>query len=144
MSLSTPKLRDFAQQLLAGEVPPNSLPASNGLAACRVCEKLRQPLSALAGIAGFRALMAHALSLAKAEAPCLDAVRVEADGSLEGLGDPELKQEDAPQGGVVLVAQLIGLLVLFIGEALTLRLVKSEWPDAAFNNIEDSHEKERS
>ena len=59
-------------------------------------------------------------------------VQVRADGSLEGF-DAARCQEGAAQGGeagVVVVAQLLGLLVTFIGEPLTLRLVRDAWPDA--------------
>lgn len=48
--------------------------------------------------------------------------------------------EDA-DGGVSLVAQLLGLFVIFIGEALTLRLVRDVWPDAPFEGIDSETEK---
>jgi hypothetical protein len=83
-------------------------------------------------VAGFRSLMARAMALATAEAPCLKSVQVRADGSLEGFDAARLRQEAVPGGeaGVVVVAQLLGLLVTFIGEPLTLRLVRDAWPDA--------------
>ena len=40
-------------------------------AALRVGEKLRRPLSTLAGTAGYRSLIARALTLAKKEVPSL-------------------------------------------------------------------------
>jgi hypothetical protein len=33
------------------------------------------------------------------------------------------------EGGVVLVAQLLGLLVAFVGERLTLKIVREVWPN---------------
>jgi hypothetical protein len=60
-------------------------------------------------------------------------VQVAADGSLKGL-DELASQTDKKQpmdGGAILIAQLIGLLLTFIGEGLTLRLVQDEWPAAA-------------
>lgn len=98
--------------------------------AFRVCEKLRAPLATLMGQAGFRAILGRALALAGAEAPGLRRVRVRSDGSLEGL--ERLDAPVSPQGfmtaNAVLVAELLGLLVEFIGEKLTLQLVRKVWP----------------
>jgi hypothetical protein len=101
--------------------------------AVRVCEKLRLPLARLAGAAGFRSLLSRAVAMAKAEVPSLAAAQVRADGSLEGLDGPGPDQDAGAGGeaGVVVVAQLLGLLVTFIGEPLTLRLVRDAWPDAS-------------
>lgn len=131
------KLKEFARQLIAYEamaVKPAGAPRS---AAFHVCEKLRQPLSRLAGVAGFRALVSRALVLANREVPWLKAVHVKADGSLEGLDDSQvqLTEGEAVEGELVLIAQLIGLLVTFIGEGLTLRLVQEAWPDAPLNDL---------
>jgi hypothetical protein len=88
-----------------------------------VCDKLRRPLTTLAGAAGFRSLLARALSLAKQESPLLGAWEVKPDGSLQGLNG------EAAQPGAVLIAQLIGLMITFIGESLTLRLLHDVWLD---------------
>ena len=90
-----------------------------------VSEKLRQPLSTLAGSSGFRSLLARALTLAKAQNPRLSAVQVKPDGSLEGLG----REDQDTEAGVLLIAQLLELLVAFIGEALTMKLVLDSWPN---------------
>ena len=89
----------------------------------RVCDKLRRPLTTLAGAAGFRSLLARALTLAKQESPVIAAWEVNSDGSLQGLNG------EAAQSGAVLIAQLIGLMITFIGESLTLRLLHDVWPD---------------
>jgi len=89
----------------------------------RVCDKLRRPITTLAGAAGFRSLLARALTLAKRESPVLGAWEVQADGSLQGLNG------EAAQSGAVLIAHLIGLMITFIGEALTLRLLHDVWLD---------------
>ena len=97
-------------------------------AAFHVCETLRQPLITLAGVAGYRSLLSRALALARAEAPSLSAVQVAADGSLQGLDELEaqIDADQAREAGVILIAQLIGLLLFFMGEGATLRLVISE------------------
>ena len=126
--MNLPESRHLAERLLlyeavAGE---NSEPAES--AAFRVCAKLRRPLITLAGVAGFRSLLSRALTLARAEAPSLSAVQVAADGSLKGLDElePQTDKEQARDGGAILIAQLIGLLVRVVGEAMTLQLVTSE------------------
>jgi hypothetical protein len=133
--VSFPKSRHLAQRLLTYEAVAgeNSEPAES--AAFRVCAKLRRPLITLAGVAGFRSLLSRALTLAKAEAPSLSAVQVAADGSLKGPDEiaSQTNKDQARDGGAILIAQLLGLLLSFIGEGLTLRLVQDVWPDAAFN-----------
>jgi hypothetical protein len=133
--MSTPPstIRDFARRLLALESARDVTTVAGGSAAVRVCEKLRLPLVRLAGAAGFRSLMSRAVAMAKSEVPSLAAVQVRDDGSLEGLhGNGKDPGADAAgDAGVVVVAQLLGLLVTFIGERLTLRLVRDAWPDAS-------------
>ena len=115
-----------------------------------VCEKLRPQLVPLMGTGGFRALLSRALALAGAEVPWLRAVQVKGDGVVERLeGLPKQPDLDAMlEGKVVLLAHLLGLLVAFIGENLTLRLVREVWPKARFNNLEsdkgDQNEKSKS
>lgn len=117
---------DLARRLLASEAAADKTSLSKESAVLRVYEKLRRNLCALAGVAGFRSLASRALTLAQADAPSLSAMQVTADGSLQGLGEPESQSEkhQADEGGVILLAQLLGLLITFIGESLTLRLVR--------------------
>jgi hypothetical protein len=116
--------RNLARRLLDYETAavPTSLPAES--AALRVYEKLRRSLSALVGVAGCRSLFSRALTLARAEAPALNSVQLAADGTLQGF--VESYPQDAHkvgEGEVLLVAQLLGLLLTFMGEAITMRLI---------------------
>jgi hypothetical protein len=131
MSTAPPETRDYARRLIALEAARDEPPVGGGSAAVRVCEKLRVPLAKLAGTEGFRSLLSRAVALAKSEAPALDAVVVRADGSLEGLDGAGHDRDAGARGeaGGVVVAQLLGLLVTFIGEPLTLRLVRDAWPE---------------
>lgn len=92
----------------------------------------------LMGRGGFQALLARALVLATAEASWLAAVQVLADGELEGLGVAHAKLDAAEisEGEIVLLAQLLGLLVAFIGPALTLRLITQMWPQLSFDDAD--------
>ena len=98
-----------------------------------VCDKLRRQLATLAGAAGFRSLLERALTLSKQECQVLDAWAVEPDGSLRGLDD------ETAQWGAVLIAQLIGLMITFIGESLTLHLLQNAWPNLPCSEV--SHER---
>jgi hypothetical protein len=92
---------------------------------------MRTHLTTLMGNSGHRALQMRALALAGAEVPWLRGLQVAADGTMEGP-DPSgapVDPDAMTEGGVVLVAQLIGLLVAFIGEWMTLRLVREIWPN---------------
>jgi hypothetical protein len=120
-SADAPTTRELARRLLAYEAAGTA--NADAQAVCRVCDKLRRPLTTLAGAAGFRSLLARALTLAKRENPLLAAWEVNSDGSLQGLNG------EAAQPGAVLIAQLIGLMITFIGESLTLRLLHDVWPD---------------
>jgi len=130
-----PQTRDLAQRLLAYQDAAGKTSEPTEFAAFGVCERLRQPLIILTGVTGFRSLLSRALTLARAEAPSLSAVQVAADGSVKGLDElaSQTDKEQARNGGAILIAQLIGLLLTFIGEGLTLRLVQDVWPEAAFN-----------
>ena len=123
-----PQTRDLALRLLAYESDAGETSESREFGAFRVCEKLRQPIIALAGVAGFRSLLSRALTLARAEAPSLSAVQVAADGSLKGIDElqPQVDWDQAREAGIILITQLLGLLVRVVGEAMTLQLVTSE------------------
>ena len=129
-----PQTRDLALRLLAYENAAGKSSEPTEFAAFGVCERLRQPLITLAGVAGFRSLLSRALTLGRAEAPSLNAVQVAVDGSLQGLDGLRPQVDvDAREAGIILITQLLGLLVRVVGEAMTLQLVTSEiLPDFKF------------
>jgi len=138
-----PTTRDLAHRLLAFEVVLAKTSEPSESATLRVYEKLRQGLGEFVGVAGFYSLASRALALARTEAPSLSAARVAADGSLQGLGelehpmdiDKDRADESATdEAGIILIARLLGLLLLFLGEALTLSLLRVTWPGAALDD----------
>jgi len=137
MSRATPQMRNFAKRLIAYEAGGNKSSGIKPPAAFLVCEKLRPHLAKLAGNGGFHALLSRAFALANPEVPWLRTVHINADGSLEGLENlhAHLDHDELFYGGVVLVAQLLGLLVAFIGENLTLRLMREVWPKVPLNDL---------
>ena len=134
-------MRDFAARLIADETKGKKSSAVTPPGSFPVVEKLRPHLATLMGNAGFRALLSRALALATAEVPWLRRVQVKADGSLVGWDDPaaQLSPKEILAGRVVLLAQLLGLLVAFIGENLTVRLVREVWPKLSLKNSDVSN-----
>ena len=131
-------MREFAGRLIAYETKVNKAYATRPQAAFPVVEKLRPQLANLLGNAGFRALLARSLALANEEVPWLRALHVNSDGFLDGLDEREAKvaADETFEGRVVLLAQLLGLMVAFIGEGLTLQLVRDGWPKLPTNNFD--------
>ena len=128
MNRATPQIRDFAGRLIAYDA--REIPASAPPVAFPVPERLRPYLATLMGNGGYRALLLRSLALASAEVSWLGAAQVAADGTLEGFDELEAQVDlgGIAGGRVALVAQLIGLLVAFIGEKLTMQLVREVWP----------------
>jgi hypothetical protein len=131
MNSTVHPLLQLAAQIVAQEVRvPAGGEVRNDPASERVCDKLRAQIAKLAGAAGYRSLLLRALSLAQAECPQLSSVVVLPDGSLAGLPERTLTRGPSchEEAGTVLVANLLGLLNLFIGPSLTLQLVGQAWP----------------
>lgn len=118
------KSRNLARSLVASEADASVTPLPTGPASVRVYERLRQQLGASVGVDGFQALAARALTLAKSESPRLRAVQITANGDLRGLGEIESQAEANSEAGIVLIAQLLGLFLAFLGEATTLCLIE--------------------
>ena len=125
MNTIPPAIKALARRLIAFESTRNPSDGPVG-ATSRACDALRGPLAKFVGADGFRSLLSRALALAKVEIPSLGSVQMRPDGSLEGLEGVEQNQD----AGAVVVTQLLGLLVMFIGEPLMIRLVQDAWPDA--------------
>jgi len=106
-----------------------------------VCEKLRTQLSMLMGNAGFGALFVRAIALTKTELPGMSELEIQPSGTLIELDPAELKANlpELSRVSVRVLAELLGLLVAFIGEPLVLGLVRETWPKftlRGFDNVE--------
>ena len=120
------KTRDLARSLVACEAEGSTTALEAEPASVRVYERLRRQLSAQMGVDGFQVLASRALALAKSQSPRLSAVQVTANGGLRGLGGVESRMDAGEDGeaGIILIAQLLGLFLTFLGEATTLRLME--------------------
>ena len=129
MAKPTPPMRSFAERLLAREAARGVGGEHEGV---RLCEKMRISLIGFAGAEGFVSLLRRALNLAAPELPLAHGIEVHSDGRLVGLDELALKLPDHGHAvAVAVTGHLLGLLVIFIGEPLTLRLVRDAYPDAA-------------
>ena len=136
-------MRELAQDLLDYEAFAGETSKPDDSATFRVYEKLRQGLGQFAGVIGFQSLASRALALARSEAPSLSALRVSEQGALVGLDQIEHQfhidkiqagEFPASEGEIILISRLLGLLLLFLGEALTLSLLRVTWPGAALDD----------
>jgi hypothetical protein len=120
------KTRELARSLVASEADAATTPLLSEPATVRVYERLRRQLGAPVGIDGFQALASRALALAKSESPRLSNVQVTPNGGLRGLGEveSEMNADEDGEAGIILIAQLLGLFLTFLGEATTLRLIE--------------------
>jgi hypothetical protein len=124
----------LAQRLLALEASNPTTMDADKHEAVRVCEKLRASLTLFAGVDGFTALLRRALALTRSDVPGLQSVRVTTDGRLEDIEDAIANAETVgTEAALTITAHLLGLLATFIGESLTLRLVRQAWPDASLD-----------
>lgn len=118
--------RDLARSLVAREAGASTTSLHTEPATVRVYDRLRRQFSAPVGADAFQVLASRALALARSESRRLSAVQITANGGLSGLGEIESQTDTDEDGevGVMLIAQLLGLFVTFLGEATTLRLME--------------------
>jgi hypothetical protein len=132
MRQATPQLRELSRRLFAGAAKKSRGPAALAEALEVSCRSLHGRLDPLIGAGGYRALLARALHLAKKEFPWLEGVEVEEHpacalkglrGAVKGLDASRVNEAFA-----LVLANVIWLLVTFIGEDIALGLVREVWP----------------
>jgi hypothetical protein len=137
MSTPTSSMRDLARRLLAASQTGSGPHVTEVVA---VIERLRISLAKFAGD-GFVSLLRRAVVMASADVPSLQNVKIGADGRLDGVEQLAADTATSALGGeaaVAITAHLLWLLVTFIGEPLTLRVLRESWPDTkiTFKNPE--------
>lgn len=131
LNASPASMRDLARRLLVLEAG-QATKGKDTHESVRVLEKLRDSLGRFAGPEGFASLFRRALVLARADIPSIPNLRIGADGAIEGFEQLVTGADDG-DAAVAVTAHLLGLLTTFVGEQLTLRLVRDVWPDAALD-----------
>lgn len=109
---------------------------------------LREPLTRLIGHEGFQSLLRRAVTLANADAPWLGKTSVDANGRLQrGKGPHDLEAIRSKavnsEAAITVAAHFLGLLVTFIGERLTTRLVQQAWPEPPSTESDPESEDDR-
>jgi hypothetical protein len=133
MDKPSPSMRDLARRLLAASQTASGPHVHE---ATRVCGTLQISLTRFAGAAGFTSLLSRALTLASAEVSSLQSVKIGTDGRLVGFEQLAADAGTGAMGGeaaVAITAHLLELLVVFIGEPLTLSLVREAWPEMSLD-----------
>ncbi len=132
-----PAARDVARFLLELEAESADSGNTPAVIAERAFEKLRQSLAKFVGTAGYHALLGRALSQSKAEIHWLQMVQVCPLGKLGGFSEALTQQSptEAANGSSNLLAHLLALLMTFVGQDLTLQLVRDVYPSASLYNI---------
>jgi hypothetical protein len=148
MALGHAAQRELALKVLAQHAGADAGAEAIAAAARRAYDDLARVSAPLIGEGGFQALTARALHLARREYPCLVPAREGTPARTErtpGTPPPEeaaalfsqvvacLEQQGpavATEAAGAVFAILTELLVTFIGEPLTTRLLRKAWPDA--------------
>jgi hypothetical protein len=135
-TLETALLRRLALNKLTRDAGSAADARSLAAAAHRAYDDLARALVPLIGEAGVSSLAARAWHLAQRDSPSLAHTRDSAQTSepfaqlqlsLERNDDPAVVAEAA----AVALASLLALLVTFIGEPLTMNLLRRAWPDGS-------------
>jgi hypothetical protein len=132
MRQATPQLKSLAQRLLVHEAnkSPNPAKLAEALEVC--CQRLHKRLDPLVGAGGFRALLERALFLAKKEHPWLEGVEIQAypGCELKALNEAMTGRQSTEirETLTIILANVIWLLVTFIGEDIVYGLIEEAWP----------------
>jgi hypothetical protein len=132
MRQATPQLKSLAQRLLVHEAKnsPNPAKLAEALEVC--CQRLHRRLDPLVGAGGFRALLDRALFLAKKEHAWLEGVEIQAypGCELNALNEAMTgrKPSEIRETLTIILANVIWLLVTFIGEDIVYGLIEEAWP----------------
>jgi hypothetical protein len=117
---------DRARRLLASEAGSGGGSEGAAEAAARVYERLDAQLAPLLGRAGVRALFARSAKLAETELASLaDATE---DSAKLSARLQSLEATAAGEAAVALFGSFLELITTFIGERLTVQVLRSAWP----------------
>ncbi len=135
-------LREIARRVLKTQLAARSpSTAASAEAMQRSCGELYRILETAMGPTGLQAMIGRAVQIAAREYPWLASVQTgtSADCPLSGLAEAadRLDVADALEGYALLLASMIWLLMTFIGEDLTLRFVRTAWPNVSFSKLSE-------
>jgi hypothetical protein len=139
MAQPPPEVLDLAHRLLRHETGGSPDAESSAAAVDAACGRFKQ-LDDVLGAGGVAALMGRALHLAKREWPLLAAASFDPESSscFTGLAAALAggTDEEAAAAAESVLAQMLGLLVVLLGEELGLQPVRKLWPRLASSPTE--------
>jgi hypothetical protein len=137
--------RQLAQQVVALECARDESKSDPIQSAENACEKLRAELGRLVGVSGYSTLLAHARTQAMAEDACLEALQINLEGAITWVsnGSPAPARDKRARALEALLAHTIGLLIVFLGDAVSLRLLRNVWPEALVEGANSEAEGDR-
>lgn len=126
---------ELARRLVKYEAGGSLNSATAAVAVETACGRLQVDLTGTFGSGGVTALLGRALSLARREHPLLAEVTVDpaSTACFTGL-DSALaagSDEEATAAATSILAHLLGLLVVLVGEELCMQPVRKLWPHVA-------------
>jgi hypothetical protein len=134
-----------AKLLLAAEGDSGAGAAACAAAAGRVYDKLAAQLAPLLGLAGVEALFVRSSKLARAELAVLADLVPAIEGSTERAAGLRahlrgLEPSAAGEAAVVLFGSFLDLVITFIGDRLTIQILRGAWPAIDLTAPRGNHE----
>ncbi len=131
MSLQ-PSMRALSRRILEHALAGHTEPEAVAGAIEGAVRRLNEEASTLIGPVGLLALVRRATHLSRREFPWLDQLEFQVGRvmALQGLAECVRTQgrEQVADGATLLLSHLLELLCTFIGQDLTLRMVRRGWP----------------
>lgn len=136
---TTERVRELAKYLVAFESCIASPPRTPGILEFRIFARLCKPFAAISGNQGLQPLLVRALESAHLDYPWLETARVSLDGEVQGLGSlgQSLSEGAAAAGELAMIASLVELLRTFLGDGVTMQLLRSIWPLVTLIQLDD-------
>lgn len=136
MDKPSTSMRKLARRMLIANRTAADSPVREAM---QVFQTLRSSLARLVGVDGVTALLNRALALASEEVPALKDVTLGLDGRLERFEELVVNTEGpGVEAAVVVTAHLLKLLMTFVGEPLTLRLLRESWPGLSLDEYKSN------
>jgi hypothetical protein len=134
MAQPSPKLAELARRIIEDEADGSSDPPASAAAVEAACRRLTDHLVDLLGSGGVSAMLRRALHLAQRGQPLLAgvAVNAEPDACYTGLAESlaARTEAEATTAAATVLAHVLELLVVLLGEDLGMKPVHKLWPRA--------------
>ncbi|HEV2620113.1 MAG TPA: hypothetical protein VGU23_09285 [Acidobacteriaceae bacterium] len=123
-------VQQLTLHLLAFQACVAAIPDSDGTPQFRVVEQLCTRVAEMSGSTGLQIMLTRALRATHADFPWLGSVNASNSGAVQGLDrvQPPPNLHEAMRCEMAILGSLIELLRSFLGDGVTLQLLRSLWP----------------